>query len=116
MLVAAANGRAMSEPAKITASHLSDRRSFICASPVPPKSSTNRNRPAAIRACSKARDLGWPDERVVVIDEDLGLSGSGAVWPAPARPANPEVALARVGLVLVSKSRAWRATMPNGIA
>jgi len=35
----------------------------------------------------KARDLGWPDDRIIVIDEDLGLSGSGAVarsgLPAP---------------------------------
>ncbi|MCK1641405.1 hypothetical protein IVA95_28570 [Bradyrhizobium sp. 157] len=23
----------------------------------------------------KARDLGWPDDRIVVIDEDLGLYG-----------------------------------------
>ncbi|RUX11548.1 recombinase family protein, partial [Mesorhizobium sp. M2A.F.Ca.ET.042.01.1.1] len=27
----------------------------------------------------RARDLGWPAERIVVIDEDLGLSGSGSV-------------------------------------
>ena len=27
----------------------------------------------------KARELGWPDDRIVIIDEDLGLSGSGTV-------------------------------------
>ena len=27
----------------------------------------------------KARDLGWPEDRILVIDEDLGLSGSGSV-------------------------------------
>ena len=33
----------------------------------------------------KASELGWPTDQVVVIDEDLGLSGSGAV----ARSASP---------------------------
>ena len=49
---------------------------------------------------SKARDLGWPDERVVVIDEDLGLSGSGAVVRSGFARLTAEVALAHVGLVL----------------
>ncbi|TIP69689.1 MAG: hypothetical protein E5X53_32065 [Mesorhizobium sp.] len=30
----------------------------------------------------RARELGWPDERVLVIDEDLGLSGAGSVMRA----------------------------------
>src|SRR5260370_4399839 len=49
---------------------------------------------------SKARALGWPEERVVVIDEDLGLSGSGAVARSGFARLTAEVALARVGLVL----------------
>jgi DNA invertase Pin-like site-specific DNA recombinase len=49
---------------------------------------------------AKARDLGWPEDRVVVIDEDLGLSGSGAVARSGFARLTAEVALALVGLVL----------------
>src|SRR5213080_4740385 len=49
---------------------------------------------------NKARELGWPEDRIVVIDEDLGLSGSGAVARSGFARLTAEVALARVGLVL----------------
>ena len=49
---------------------------------------------------AKARDLGWPDGRIVVIDEDLGLSGSGSTARSGFARLTSEVALARVGLVL----------------
>jgi DNA invertase Pin-like site-specific DNA recombinase len=48
----------------------------------------------------KAEDLGWPVDRVAVIDEDLGLSGSGAVARAGFARLTAEVALGHVGLVL----------------
>jgi DNA invertase Pin-like site-specific DNA recombinase len=48
----------------------------------------------------RARELGWPDERVLVIDEDLGLSGAGSVMRAGFARLTSEVALARVGIVL----------------
>ena len=48
----------------------------------------------------KAEDLGWPVDRVVVIDEDLGLSGSGAVARSGFARLTAEVALGHVGLVL----------------
>nr|WP_294523851.1 recombinase family protein [uncultured Rhodopila sp.] len=48
----------------------------------------------------KARELGWPDERIVVIDEDLGLSGSDTVVRSGFARLIAEVALGRVGLVL----------------
>src|SRR6266436_6843083 len=90
----------MSAPRSQRAIYL-DRRSFIYASPVPPKSSTIANRPSGnTPSPARPRDLGWPDERVVVIDEDLGLSGSGAVARSGFARLTAEVALARVGLVL----------------
>src|SRR5437773_7998682 len=49
---------------------------------------------------SKARELGWPEDRILVIDEDLGLSGSGSVARSGFARLTAEVALARVGLVL----------------
>jgi DNA invertase Pin-like site-specific DNA recombinase len=49
---------------------------------------------------TKARELGWPEDRIVVIDEDLGLSGSGSVARSGFARLTAEVAPARVGLVL----------------
>ena len=49
---------------------------------------------------SKVRELGWPEDRIVVIDEDLGLSGSGSVARSGFARLTAEVALAHVGLVL----------------
>src|SRR3954466_4686726 len=48
----------------------------------------------------KAGDLGWPADKVVVIDEDLGVSGSGAVARSGFARLTAEVALGHVGLVL----------------
>jgi DNA invertase Pin-like site-specific DNA recombinase len=49
---------------------------------------------------ARAGELGWPREQITVIDEDLGVSGSGfAIRNGFARLA-AEVALGRVGIVL----------------
>ncbi|MGY3573047.1 recombinase family protein [Bradyrhizobium sp. USDA 4504] len=78
-----------------------DRPSSICANPAPHRSSTTANRRSDKYALvCKARELGWPDDRIIVIDEDLGLSGSGAVARSGFARLTAEVALARVGLVL----------------
>ncbi|MGZ3292870.1 MAG: hypothetical protein ACXU9D_06300 [Xanthobacteraceae bacterium] len=45
-----------------------------------------------------ARELGWPDDRIIIIDEDLGVSGSGAVVRSGFQRLGAEVALSRVGL------------------
>jgi DNA invertase Pin-like site-specific DNA recombinase len=49
---------------------------------------------------AKAVDLGWNAEHVTVIDEDLGLSGSGSVARSGFARLTAEVALGHVGLVL----------------
>ena len=49
---------------------------------------------------SKASTLGWPSQQVVVIDEDLGLSGSGVVERSGFARLTAEVALGHVGMVL----------------
>src|ERR1700739_2329019 len=91
----------MNERAKITASHLPrhavvNLRQSSAAQVEHKRESTARQYALA----SRARELGWPAERIVIIDEDLGLSGGGT----PPRPGfsrlTAEVALARVGLVL----------------
>src|SRR6266511_3423421 len=91
----------MNEPAKITANHLSRHaivylRQSSAAQVEHNRESTDRQYALA----TKARDLGWPDERIIVIDEDLGLSSSGVIARSGFARLTAEVALARVGLVL----------------
>src|SRR6201984_561002 len=93
--------RAMNERAKITASHLARHavvylRHSSAAQVEHNRESTDRQYALA----SKARELGWPAERIVVIDEDLGLSGGGTATRSGFARLTAEVALARVGLVL----------------
>jgi DNA invertase Pin-like site-specific DNA recombinase len=91
----------MNERAKITPSHLSRYavvylRQSSAAQVENNRESTDRQYALA----GKARDLGWSDERIIVIDEDLGLSGSGSAARSGFSRLTAEVALARVGLVL----------------
>ena len=91
----------MNERGKITASHLS-RQAIVYLRQSSPaqvehnRESTERQYALAEKAC----ELGWPYERIVVIDEDLGLSGAGWVARSGFARLTAEVALARVGLVL----------------
>src|ERR1700739_996854 len=91
----------MNERAKITASHLARHavvylRQSSAAQVEHNRESTERQSALA----SKARELGWPAERIVVIDEDLGLSGGGTATRSGFARLTAKVALARVGLVL----------------
>jgi DNA invertase Pin-like site-specific DNA recombinase len=47
----------------------------------------------------RAISMGWDHERIVVIDEDLGLSGSGAQWRDGFQYLIAEVSLARAGAI-----------------
>jgi hypothetical protein len=100
----------MNERAKITASHLSRQaivylRQSSAAQVENNRESTDRQYALA----AKAGELGWPDDRIIVIDEDLGLSGSGSVARAGFARLTAEVALARV-------CHGSLATMPTGTA
>ena len=72
--------------------------------PAPVQRRTGREQSRVDRStyalAAKARELGWPANRIVVIDEDLGLSGSGFVARSGFARLTAEVALAHVGLVL----------------
>ena len=97
----------MNERAKITASHLSRQaivylRQSSAAQVENNRESTDRQYALA----AKARELGWPADRIVVIDEDLGLSGSGFVARSGFARLTAEVALAHVGLVLGARGLA----------
>jgi DNA invertase Pin-like site-specific DNA recombinase/predicted DNA-binding transcriptional regulator AlpA len=91
----------MNELAKITAQHLA--RQAIVYLRQSSASQVEHNRESTERQyalAAKARELGWPEDRILVIDEDLGLSGSGSVARSGFARLTAEVALARVGLVL----------------
>src|SRR6201986_4086582 len=91
----------MKERAKITASHLARHavvylRQSSAAQVEHNRESTDRQYALA----SKAGELGWPAEPIVIIDEGLGLSGGGTTTRSGFARLTAEVALARVGLVL----------------
>src|SRR6476646_4889712 len=91
----------MNEGARVTASHHSRQAIVYLRQSSPAQVEHNRESTERQYAlATKARELGWPDERIVVIDEDLGLSGSGSVARSGFARLTAEVALARVGLVL----------------
>src|SRR6266566_6228405 len=60
------------------------------------RESTARQYALVEKACA----LGWAKEQVMVIDQDLGLSGSGSVKRSGFAHMTAEVALAHVGMVL----------------
>ncbi|MBV8192226.1 MAG: recombinase family protein [Alphaproteobacteria bacterium] len=91
----------MSERAKITASHLARLALVYLRQSSAAQVEHNRESTERQYALSgRARELGWPADRIVVIDEDLGLSGSGTAARSGFARLTAEVALARVGLVL----------------
>ncbi|MGY4601467.1 DNA invertase Pin-like site-specific DNA recombinase [Bradyrhizobium sp. GM22.5] len=91
----------MNELSKITAEHL--RR---CAIVYVRQSSTTQvehNRESTARQyelAERAARLGWQRDRVKVIDEDLGISGSGLSERTGFARMTAEVGLGQVGIVL----------------
>ena len=91
----------MSDALKITSSHLA--RVAIVYLRQSSAAQVEHNRESTDRQyalVNKAGDLGWLADKVMVIDEDLGLSGSGAVARSGFARLTAEVALGHVGLVL----------------
>ena len=64
----------------------------------------------------RAVTLGWPIDRVIVIDSDLGLSGASASDREGFQKLVAEVGLGRAAPGSCSgwKSRDWRVTRPTG--
>jgi DNA invertase Pin-like site-specific DNA recombinase len=91
----------MSDPSKITLSH-TQRAAYVYIRQSTPgqvehnRESTARQYALADRACQ----LGWAKEQVVIIDEDLGLSGSSTDKRSGFTRLTSEVALTHVGIVL----------------
>jgi DNA invertase Pin-like site-specific DNA recombinase/predicted DNA-binding transcriptional regulator AlpA len=91
----------MTDLSKIKPSHLA-RAAFVYIRQSTPgqiehhRESTARQYALADRVCQ----LGWLKQQVVVIDEDLGLSGAGTDKRSGFARLTSEVALAHVGIVL----------------
>ena len=91
----------MTDSSKIQLTH-TQRAAFVYIRQSTPgqvehnRESTARQYALADRACQ----LGWSKEQVVIIDEDLGLSGSSTGKRSGFVRLTSEVALARVGIVL----------------
>jgi DNA invertase Pin-like site-specific DNA recombinase len=91
----------MTEHSKITASHLSRLAVVYLRQSSPAQVEHNRESTQRQYALAhRARELGWPENGILVIDADLGLSGSGVVARSGFAQLTADVALGRVGLVL----------------
>jgi DNA invertase Pin-like site-specific DNA recombinase len=91
----------VSERQKLTASHLR-RRAFVYVRQST-QAQLERNVESTERRyalVARAHELGFAGERVVVIDEDLGISGSGLSERSGFARLAAEVALGHAGLVL----------------
>src|SRR5215831_15320691 len=70
----------MNDLSKISTSHLCRAACIYLRQSTPAQVEHNRESTQRQYAlASKATTLGWPSQQVVVIDEDLGVSGSGVV-------------------------------------
>ena len=91
----------MNDLSKISASHLCRAAYIYLRQSTPAQVEHNRESTRRQYAlASKATTLGWPSQQVVVIDEDLGVSGSGVVARNGFARLTAEVALGHVGIVL----------------
>jgi len=91
----------MNDVTKVSVSHLT-RAAYVYLRQSSP-AQVEHNRESTQRQyalVSKATALGWPSQQVVVIDEDLGVSGSGIVERNGFARLTAEVALRHVGIVL----------------
>src|SRR5450755_1183648 len=91
----------MNEMSKITTDHL--RRNAVVYVRQSSASQVEHNRESTARQyrlADRAVELGWPRDQVKVIDEDLGVSGSGLTDRSGFARMTAEVALGHIGLVL----------------
>jgi DNA invertase Pin-like site-specific DNA recombinase len=91
----------MTDPSKIKPTHTQRAACVYIRQSTPGQVEHNRESTARQYALAdRASQLGWPKEQVVIIDEDLGLSGSTTDKRSGFARLTSEVALARVGIVL----------------
>ena len=107
----------MNDLVKVTPSH-TKRTAFVYIRQSSP-AQVEHNRESTARQYAlleKAQELGWAKEQVIVIDEDLGVSGSGFAERSGFARMTAEVALGHAGIVFGLEVSRMRATMLTGIA
>jgi DNA invertase Pin-like site-specific DNA recombinase len=91
----------MTDSSKIKLTHTQRAACVYIRQSTPGQVEHNRESTARQYALAdRAAQLGWPKEQVVIIDEDLGLSGSSTDKRSGFARLTSEVALAHVGIVL----------------
>jgi len=91
----------MTDPSKIQPTHTQRAACVYIRQSTPGQVEHNRESTARQYALAdRACQLGWPREQVIIIDEDLGLSGASTDKRSGFARLTSEVALAHVGIVL----------------
>jgi DNA invertase Pin-like site-specific DNA recombinase len=91
----------MSDISKITAAHLRRRALVYVRQSTTTQVEYNReSTERQYRLAERAAELGWPRAQIKVLDQDLGISGSGLAARAGFTHMTAEVALGHVGIVL----------------
>jgi DNA invertase Pin-like site-specific DNA recombinase len=91
----------MSDHSKITAVHLRRCALVYVRQSTPAQVEYNReSTERQYRLAERAVELGWAREQIKVLDQDLGISGSGLAERAGFTHMTAEVALGHVGIVL----------------
>jgi DNA invertase Pin-like site-specific DNA recombinase len=91
----------MATPSKVTADHLRrDAYLYVRQSSLVQVHNHRESTARQYDLKGRARALGWAAEQIVVIDEDLGLSGASAAERNGFQRLVAEVGLGRVGLVM----------------
>src|ERR1700757_4388209 len=91
----------MNDNSKVTATHL--RRLALVYVRQSTTAQVEYNRESTerqYRLAERAAQLGWPREQIKVLDQDLGMSGSGLAERSGFTHMTAEVALGHVGIVL----------------
>jgi DNA invertase Pin-like site-specific DNA recombinase len=91
----------MTDTAKIKPTHI--QRAAVVYVRQSSNSQVEQHRESTARQyalAERARQLGWTNEQVILIDEDLGLSGASVAKRTGFARLTTEVALGRVGIVL----------------
>jgi DNA invertase Pin-like site-specific DNA recombinase len=91
----------MTESSKIKPSHTQRAAYVYIRQSTPGQVEHNRESTARQYALAdRARQLGWDKQQIVIVDEDLGLSGSSTNKRSGFARLTTEVAMAQVGIVL----------------
>src|SRR5881296_3058096 len=85
----------------ITPQHLARKAVIYIRQSTPPQVLSHQESPRLQDALhERARQCGWPDEAIAIIDDDLGLTAASAVHREGFHTAVAQVTLEQVGLIL----------------